>query len=490
MASSRAATSTQVIPMEDHYFVRQGARVTGPFSAEAVKKLATGGGLDPNDELSRDARSWSMASSVPGLRFGGATSIDRPYYVFISYSSENKREADIVCATLEAAGIPCWIAPRDILPGAEIAEGINEGIDQSRIVVLVFSEHANNSSAVRRQIERATSNHRKVIPFRVQNVRPARSLEFHLSNTQWFDAFDSPIEKRAEELVTVVRRVVRKESIVGGPPSNRTDTPIKLAPLKDGRGPVDVTPASRTNASAKLDLLAGQLPPWLKRGRPVLGLSLGIAILAVVVVGTVAFSQFRSSVGTIVVNVSEPGANIAIDTDRANVSWSADKKVAEIQAPAGKYRLQASKVGFVATDFDVEVHKGAREIIIVPMRRAGQSSAPLNPPNKSPKYVWARPPSTNSKNRDTRTRWVGDGGKQFVKTGRVWAEQGRSREQQFVYDEIERTQSYVEIRRRGTELHLRLFDSYMQFKANDGRWQRVESGKRHPKLLPTHGSWQ
>lgn len=37
--------------------------------------------------------------------------------IFISYSSQDKPTADAACAVLEAAGIRCWIAPRDIMPG-------------------------------------------------------------------------------------------------------------------------------------------------------------------------------------------------------------------------------------------------------------------------------------------------------------------------------------------------------------------------------------
>jgi hypothetical protein len=37
--------------------------------------------------------------------------------VFISYSHQDKPTADAACATLEAEGIRCWIAPRDVAPG-------------------------------------------------------------------------------------------------------------------------------------------------------------------------------------------------------------------------------------------------------------------------------------------------------------------------------------------------------------------------------------
>jgi TIR domain len=41
-----------------------------------------------------------------------------PSMVLISHSSKDRATADTICAHLESAGIKCWIAPRDIEPGA------------------------------------------------------------------------------------------------------------------------------------------------------------------------------------------------------------------------------------------------------------------------------------------------------------------------------------------------------------------------------------
>ncbi|MDO8728011.1 MAG: toll/interleukin-1 receptor domain-containing protein [Candidatus Methanoperedens sp.] len=68
--------------------------------------------------------------------------------VFISHSSKDKTIADAICAALEAAKIRCWIAPRDILPGDKWAGSITKAISSSRIMVLIFSEHSNNSEDV------------------------------------------------------------------------------------------------------------------------------------------------------------------------------------------------------------------------------------------------------------------------------------------------------------------------------------------------------
>jgi phage FluMu protein Com len=50
-----------------------------------------------------------------------------PFDVFLSYSSKDKPTADAACAVLEARGLRCWIAPRDIIPGKEWGAAIVEG---------------------------------------------------------------------------------------------------------------------------------------------------------------------------------------------------------------------------------------------------------------------------------------------------------------------------------------------------------------------------
>ena len=59
--------------------------------------------------------------------------------VFISHSTKDKAVSDAVCAALENAGIRCWIAPRDVLPGRSFPGEITRGIETSKAMVLVFS---------------------------------------------------------------------------------------------------------------------------------------------------------------------------------------------------------------------------------------------------------------------------------------------------------------------------------------------------------------
>ncbi|HVT82792.1 MAG TPA: TIR domain-containing protein, partial [Phycisphaerae bacterium] len=145
--------------------------------------------------------------------------------VFISYSSKNKLEADTICGQLEANGIRCWIAPRDILAGTEWTEGILEGIDSARIMVLVFSDFANQSPQVRREVERAISKNVPLIPFRIENVLPVRALEYCLGATHWLDAYDPPLAPHINRLIETVRRLRE-----GSPPPRAPAAPPAAAP--------------------------------------------------------------------------------------------------------------------------------------------------------------------------------------------------------------------------------------------------------------------
>jgi hypothetical protein len=132
-----------------------------------------------------------------------------PYDVFISYPHQNKTVADAACAKIEAAGIGCWIAPRDISPSAEWAASIIEAIDNCRVMVLVFSSYANQSRQVRREVQQAFDNEKPVIPFRIENIPPERALRFYMGSVHWLDALTPPVEQHLEKLVDSVAALVR-----------------------------------------------------------------------------------------------------------------------------------------------------------------------------------------------------------------------------------------------------------------------------------------
>src|SRR5271167_4341309 len=107
--------------------------------------------------------------------------------VFVSYASQDAAVANSIVENLEGQGLKCWIAPRDVKPGAQYADAIVRAINEAKSVVLVMSGSAVGSSHVAREVERAASKRKPIIPFRIDSAALNPELEYFLSNSQWID---------------------------------------------------------------------------------------------------------------------------------------------------------------------------------------------------------------------------------------------------------------------------------------------------------------
>ena len=125
--------------------------------------------------------------------------------VFVSYSQPDYACAMELVSRIEAQGINCWIAPRDIAPSADWAAEIIDAIANSRTMVLVFSASSNDSPQVRREVERAVHKQVSILPFRIENVLPSKSLEYFLSAQHWLDAFPPPLEPHYARLCAYLK---------------------------------------------------------------------------------------------------------------------------------------------------------------------------------------------------------------------------------------------------------------------------------------------
>jgi len=130
--------------------------------------------------------------------------------VFISFAVEDETTAEAVSATLEASGIRCWIAPRDVLAGTDYAQAIVEAITQSRVMVLVFSSRANHSPHVRREVERAVNTGIPIVPFRIEDVPLSPSLEYFIGPVHWLNALTPPLDKHLQHLAETMRLLLSR----------------------------------------------------------------------------------------------------------------------------------------------------------------------------------------------------------------------------------------------------------------------------------------
>ncbi|HEV2047351.1 MAG TPA: toll/interleukin-1 receptor domain-containing protein [Chthoniobacterales bacterium] len=168
--------------------------------------------------------------------------------VFISYSQEDKVTADTICAALESAGIRCWIAPRDVQPGRSFAGEITRAMEASKIMVLVFSAHSNQSEQVLREVQLAVDSHLHILQFRIADVPASDDLKYYLGTPHWLDALTRPLKSHIERLAISVRALLDVEK--ASAPANLPTSPIETK---------QPTPAS---VSPPLPVVVGANTKW------------------------------------------------------------------------------------------------------------------------------------------------------------------------------------------------------------------------------------
>lgn len=134
--------------------------------------------------------------------------------VFISHSSKDRKVAQTICSALESRKFKCWLASRDVGPGTDFMEEIVNAINDAKVMVLVFSENANNSDEIKREIVLAGNAKVPVIPVRVEDVAPKGAFAYQLATRQWIDLFED-WEHEIEVLAASIARNAKAGSSPG-----------------------------------------------------------------------------------------------------------------------------------------------------------------------------------------------------------------------------------------------------------------------------------
>lgn len=129
--------------------------------------------------------------------------------------------AEAVRAGLEEEGIRCWIAPRDIRPGTDWGAAIVDAITACRVMVLIYSRHANASRQIKREVERAVAKGKRIVPFRLEDAPLSRSLEYFISTAHWQDALTEPLAGHVGKLAETVRFLIDSRDSTQVPPTRR-----------------------------------------------------------------------------------------------------------------------------------------------------------------------------------------------------------------------------------------------------------------------------
>ncbi|HEX3537894.1 MAG TPA: toll/interleukin-1 receptor domain-containing protein [Stellaceae bacterium] len=156
--------------------------------------------------------------------------------VFISYSSKDEDGAETICLALEGRGLSCWMSGRDVGPGENFQEAIFTAISSAKVMVLVFTENANNSNEVKKEVALASQHDLVVIPVRIEDVKPNAALAYELVTRQWIDLFRN-WEQQIERLSARVAAFVSAAKEAGAPSAQLVARADWIAPKDEPRPP-------------------------------------------------------------------------------------------------------------------------------------------------------------------------------------------------------------------------------------------------------------
>jgi len=178
--------------------------------------------------------------------------------VFISHSSKDESAATTIRRALENRGLACWIAGRDVDPGENFMSAIVRAIRSAKVMVLVFTEHANTSQEIAKELALASQYQLVVMPVRVEDVVPNDALAYALATSQWTDLFRD-WELAIERLSTRIAALLAVGSASGGDlkaaaPSALTAPPTEAAGYAGVTLPVPETGRDRAASTGRAEL--------------------------------------------------------------------------------------------------------------------------------------------------------------------------------------------------------------------------------------------
>ena len=146
--------------------------------------------------------------------------------IFISYSSNDERIANEMCAFFEKEKLSCWIAPRNIEVGKEYGGEIIKGIEESKVFFLCLTKSSNESQHVLREVERAVNRKMPIVVYQQEETTLTKSMEYFLASTQWFiPGKDNDLEKLIWTVESIIEKQSKKtDSMSQGLPKNKKET--------------------------------------------------------------------------------------------------------------------------------------------------------------------------------------------------------------------------------------------------------------------------
>jgi len=175
--------------------------------------------------------------------------------VFISYAREDSAKVRDISARLACAGARLWVDRERLAGGSVWAEELVRAIKESTVVMLMCSDAAMRSWAVKQEIQVAGEARKVLLPVLLERTNFPAQLEFFLAGRQWVEVLDLPEPEWLPKLLAAINRVSQSTNEEGDSPSGEVWTLDRLrtaARLTDQIWPIRAQRLQRGLASSEV----------------------------------------------------------------------------------------------------------------------------------------------------------------------------------------------------------------------------------------------
>lgn len=123
--------------------------------------------------------------------------------VFVSHSSKDFERTMEIVGILEREGIQCWVSERDIPLGEDFAAVIFDAMQACSCVLLIGSEHSQESQHVAREITLSQNLGKRLIAVKIEDVEFTGAHAYYLNSSNWTTAYKGT----PEEMIRIVSEI-------------------------------------------------------------------------------------------------------------------------------------------------------------------------------------------------------------------------------------------------------------------------------------------
>jgi len=141
--------------------------------------------------------------------------------IFLSYCRKDRLLAEQFVSTAAARGVNVWF-DEEIGGGQDWREKIVGALGAAKALVILFSEHSNDSRQLIKELAVADSMRKLVVPVLVSNCEPQGPYLYEMASRNWINIYPNPESRLAPLIDTLITQL----ELRGG---TSTQRPISVA---------------------------------------------------------------------------------------------------------------------------------------------------------------------------------------------------------------------------------------------------------------------